>query len=47
MHKHSQNHFIVLSEVLKKKVLGFPTMLMHLAALSGWWLAVITVYSDN
>lgn len=47
-HKHAQNHFIVPSEVLKKKVLSFPIMLtlMDLAALSSWWFAAIALYLD-
>ena len=48
-YKHAQNYFIVLFEVLEKKVLFFPTMLtlMHLAALSGWRLAATAVYLDD
>lgn len=47
-HKHAQNHFIVPSEVLEKKVLSFPIMLtlMDLAALSGWWFAATALYLD-
>lgn len=48
-HKHAQNCFIVLFEVLEKKILFFPIMLtlMHLAGLSGWRFAATTVYLDD
>lgn len=44
-HKHAQNHSIVLFEVLEKKVLVFPIMLllMHSAALSGWPFAATAI----
>jgi len=43
--KHTQNHIVVPFEVVAEKVLFLPIMptLQHLAALSGWWLAVTTV----